>query len=218
MRGTGASLGVLRCSLSVALEALVRWDHPAHGLQGPFVFITIAEESGLTVPLGAAMLSQACEQLRAWRGTALGHITIAVNVSPVQLAHAGFTDTVADTLQSTGVDGAQIVFEITESTLMTDPEATLGTLQRIKALGIRIAVDDSACRGRGRGNRRTGRNGHCHGLHLAAGFLVREACGCGRGGCLASRTDRGSSATGRSGGSAGLIRCARRCGASQSTI
>jgi diguanylate cyclase (GGDEF)-like protein/PAS domain S-box-containing protein len=126
----------------VALEALARWERPAHGLQGPFVFITVAEESGLIVPLGAAMLRQACEQLRAWRGTGLGHITIAVNVSPVQLAHAGFIDMVADTLQATGVDGVQIVFEITESTLMTDPVATLGLLQRIKALGIRIAIDD----------------------------------------------------------------------------
>jgi diguanylate cyclase (GGDEF)-like protein/PAS domain S-box-containing protein len=126
----------------VALEALARWDRPEHGLQGPFVFITVAEECGLIAPLGAAMLRQACEQLRAWRGTALSHITIAVNVSPVQLANADFVDTVADTLQSTGVDGAQIVFEITESTLMTDPEATLGILRRIKALGIRIAVDD----------------------------------------------------------------------------
>lgn len=126
----------------VALEALARWDRPEHGLQSPLVFITIAEESGLIVPLGAAMLRCACEQLRAWRGTPLGHITIAVNVSPVQLAHAGFIDMVADTLQSTGVDGAQLAFEITESTLMTDPEATLGLLQRIKALGIRIAIDD----------------------------------------------------------------------------
>ena len=126
----------------VALEALARWDRPEHGLQGPLVFITVAEESGLIVPLGAAMLRRACEQLRAWRGTALGHITIAVNVSPVQLAHAGFIDMVAETLQSTGVDGAQLAFEITESTLMTDPEATLGLLQRIKALGIRIAIDD----------------------------------------------------------------------------
>ncbi|OYU00378.1 MAG: hypothetical protein CFE40_03495 [Burkholderiales bacterium PBB1] len=126
----------------VALEALARWDRPEHGLQSPLVFITVAEESGLIVPLGAAMLRCACEQLRAWQGTPLGHITIAVNVSPVQLAHAGFIEMVADTLQSTGVAGAQLAFEITESTLMTDPDATLGLLQRIKTLGIRIAVDD----------------------------------------------------------------------------
>ncbi len=128
--------------LPVSLEALARWDRSDHELQGPLVFITVAEESGLIVPLGAAMLRQACEQLRTWRGTALGHITIAVNVSPVQLAHADFVDRVADTLQATGVDGAQLAFEITESTLMADPEATLGILQRIKALGIRIAIDD----------------------------------------------------------------------------
>ncbi len=128
--------------LPVALEALARWDRPEHGLQGPFGFITVAEESGLIVPLGAAMLRQACEQLRAWRGTALGHLTIAVNVSPVQLADTGFVDKVAATLQSTGVEGAQLAFEITESTLMADPEATLEVLTRLKALGIRIAVDD----------------------------------------------------------------------------
>lgn len=128
--------------LPVALEALARWDRPEHGLQSPLVFITVAEESGLIVPLGAAMLRRACEQLRSWRGTPLGHITIAVNVSPVQLAHAGFIEMVADTLQSTGVNGAQLAFEITESTLMADPDATLGLLQRLKALGIRIAIDD----------------------------------------------------------------------------
>ncbi len=126
----------------VALEALARWDRPGHGLQGPFVFITVAEESGLIVPLGAAMLRQACEQLRAWRGSALAHITIGVNVSPVQLADADFVEMVAETLRSTGVEGTQIAFEITESTLMKDPEATLGVLMQIRALGIRIAIDD----------------------------------------------------------------------------
>ena len=126
----------------VAVEALARWMRPEHGLQGPLVFITVAEESGLIVPLGAEMLRQSCEQLRAWRGTALGQITIAVNVSPVQLAEAGFVDMVADTLRSTGTDGSQLAFEITESTLMRDPEATLGILREIKGMGIRIAIDD----------------------------------------------------------------------------
>ncbi|MFM9917448.1 MAG: EAL domain-containing protein [Rhizobacter sp.] len=128
--------------LPVALEALARWNRPGHGLQGPFVFITVAEESGLIVPLGAEMLRQACEQLRAWRGTVLGPITIAVNVSPVQLAEDGFVDMVADALRSTGVDGVQLAFEITESTLMRDPDATLQILKQIKSLGIRISVDD----------------------------------------------------------------------------
>ncbi|MDO9315761.1 MAG: EAL domain-containing protein [Burkholderiaceae bacterium] len=128
--------------LPVALEALARWDRPDHGLQGPFVFITVAEESGLIVALGADMLRQACELLRAWRGSALGQITIAVNVSPVQLAEAGFVDMVAEALRSAGVDGGQLAFEITESTLMRDPDATLDILKQIKALGIRISIDD----------------------------------------------------------------------------
>ena len=126
----------------VALEALARWNRPEQGVQGPFVFITVAEESGLIVALGAQMLRQACEQLRAWRGSALGQITIAVNVSPVQLAAGGFVEMVAETLRSTGVVGTQLAFEITESTLMHDPDATLHILRQIKSLGIRIAVDD----------------------------------------------------------------------------
>jgi len=126
----------------VAVEALARWNRPEHGLQGPLEFISVAEESGQIVALGAEMLRQACGQLRAWRGSVLDRITIAVNVSPVQLAEAGFVDMVSETLRSTGVDGPQLAFEITESTLMHDPEAVLGVLRRIKGLGIRIAVDD----------------------------------------------------------------------------
>ncbi len=127
---------------AVAVEALVRWDRAGLGLQSPAVFIPVAEESGLIVPLGHWILRQACAQLRAWSGTALGGISIAVNVSPVQLAQADFVDTVAEVLQASGVDGSRIEFEITESTLMQDPEATLEMLRRLKTLGVRIAIDD----------------------------------------------------------------------------
>ncbi len=128
--------------LPVAMEALARWTSDARGPQQPDAFIPVAEESGLIVPLGEAMLRQACEQLRDWRDSALSSMTIAVNVSPVQLAHAQFVDSVSDILDDTGVDGSQLAFEITESTLMTQPEDTLATLLRIKALGISIAIDD----------------------------------------------------------------------------
>jgi diguanylate cyclase (GGDEF)-like protein len=126
----------------VAVEALARWDRPGHGPQSPLVFIAVAEESGLIVPLGESMLRSACEQLRGWRNTALGHLTIAVNVSPVQLADIDFVGVVSDILRSTGVGGEQLSFEITESTLMKDPTTTLNVLHQIRALGIRIAVDD----------------------------------------------------------------------------
>ncbi|OYY61611.1 MAG: hypothetical protein B7Y51_09845, partial [Burkholderiales bacterium 28-67-8] len=128
--------------LPVAMEALARWTSDARGPQEPDAFIPVAEESGLIVPLGEAMLRQACEQLREWRHSALSAMTIAVNVSPVQLAHAQFVDSVSDILEDTGVEGSQLAFEITESTLMSHPEDTLETLLRIKALGIRIAIDD----------------------------------------------------------------------------
>jgi diguanylate cyclase (GGDEF)-like protein/PAS domain S-box-containing protein len=128
--------------LPVAMEALARWSPEGREPQGPTSFIPVAEESGLIVPLGEAMLRQACEQLRAWRHSPLSGITIAVNVSPVQLAHESFVDKVAEILQDTGVDGRQLAFEITESTLMSHPEQTLAILYRIKALGIRIAIDD----------------------------------------------------------------------------
>ena len=109
----------------VALEALARWHRPDGRFLGPDVFIPIAEESSLIGLLGASMLRQSCEQLQAWRGTPLSHLTMAFNVSTVQLADPGFVDTVAAILQSTGVAGSQLAMEITESTLMRDPDATL---------------------------------------------------------------------------------------------
>jgi diguanylate cyclase (GGDEF)-like protein len=118
------------------LEALARWMRPGVGPQNSAVFIPVAEECGLIVPLGESMLRQACAQLNAWRDTPLGSITMSVNVSPVQFAQANFTERVAQILADTGVWGPQLEFESTESTLMYDSEATLGLLRRIKAIVV----------------------------------------------------------------------------------
>jgi diguanylate cyclase (GGDEF)-like protein/PAS domain S-box-containing protein len=126
----------------VAVEALVRWGRPGNRLEPPANFIPIAEESGLIVPMGATVLHQVCEQLRRWSSTALRDVTAAVNISPLQLADAEFVEMVADALRSTGADGAQLEFEITETTLMRDPDAALAIINRLKALGVRIAIDD----------------------------------------------------------------------------
>ena len=126
----------------VAVEALVRWDRDGHGLQGPASFIPVAEETGFIVPLGQWILRQACEQLRAWSLAGAAPISMAINVSPMQLVEPDFADRVAQTLQVTGIEGAQLVFELTESALARDPQASRDALQRIKALGIRVAVDD----------------------------------------------------------------------------
>ncbi|ODV13559.1 MAG: hypothetical protein ABT20_01790 [Rubrivivax sp. SCN 70-15] len=126
----------------VAVEALVRWDRDGHGLQGPASFIPVAEETGFIVPLGQWILRQACEQLRAWSLAGPAPISMAINVSPLQLVEPDFADRVAQTLQATGIEGAQLVFELTESALARDPQASRDALLRIKALGIRVAVDD----------------------------------------------------------------------------
>ena len=126
----------------VAVEALARWVRDGHHTAYPALFIPVAEETGLIVPLGQCVLQQACEQLQAWSGTVHAEVSMAVNVSMVQLAHPGFAQLVAKVLHSTGVAGQRLELEITESTLMKDPEATLQVLQQLKTLGVRIAIDD----------------------------------------------------------------------------
>ncbi len=125
----------------VSLEALVRWQRP-DGLGRPDQFIPVAEESGLIVPLGRQLLEQACAQLQQWQTNGLDIPRLAVNVSTVQLRERSFAQMVASILTRYGVDGARLELEITESTLMTDPDAMLTTLSQLKALGLRISIDD----------------------------------------------------------------------------
>lgn len=131
----------------VAVEALLRWQHPDQGLVGPNRFIPVAEESGLIIPIGTWVLREACAQLRAWRaaaglGGAPGDTTIEVNLSARQIDHAGLVDTVAGILAATGVPPANLTLEITESALMKDAAAALTVLRALKELGVTLAIDD----------------------------------------------------------------------------
>ncbi|MBV1787814.1 EAL domain-containing protein [Marinobacterium sp. D7] len=126
----------------VSVEALVRWYRPGQGFISPDHFIPVAEESGLILPLGEQLLEQACEQLLRWRGSELERVTIAVNASALQLKNLAFVHTVEQTLARYDLDGRQLELEITESTLMADPETILQTLQRLKMLRLSIAIDD----------------------------------------------------------------------------
>jgi diguanylate cyclase (GGDEF)-like protein/PAS domain S-box-containing protein len=123
-------------------EALVRWERPGHGLVPPGDFIAIAEETGLIVPIGAWVLEEACRQLRIWQQSTAAPITVAVNVSARQLREPDLVDVVADILDRTGVDARAVCLEITESTIMTNVDLSIRTLQALKDLHVRIAIDD----------------------------------------------------------------------------
>jgi diguanylate cyclase (GGDEF)-like protein len=125
-------------------EALVRWNHPTHGLIGPDRFIPIAEESGLIVPLGRWVLNQALRQAVAWdcSGDPSRRLTISINVSGAQLKSPSLVTEVKDALLDTGIDPARVVLEITETALVEDSRTVIDVLDALKRLGVRIAIDD----------------------------------------------------------------------------
>ena len=119
-------------------EALARWTHPQRGAVPPGVFIPLAEECGLIVPLGARMLERACHTAAAWRND---H-PIAVNLSPEQFRSGNIARQIAGVLAQTGLAAQRLELEVTEGLLMDDSEHVRDMLQAIKSLGVRIALDD----------------------------------------------------------------------------
>lgn len=128
----------------LAVEALVRWQHPTRGLIAPGEFIPVAEESGLIVPLGRWVLQSACRQLAAWRaaGVAGMDLGVSVNLSARQVGTAGIVADVATAISSAGLRPADLELEITETVAMAEDERTIATLRALGDLGVRLAVDD----------------------------------------------------------------------------
>ena len=126
----------------VGAEALVRWLHPEQGMVPPGKFIPVAEESGLIVPIGEWVLYEACRQLAQWRAEGLGELVVAVNLSGVEFKRGNLVDSVTHTLARTGLPPTCLELELTESMLMHDVENVISTLQRLKALGVRLSIDD----------------------------------------------------------------------------
>ncbi|NMM83545.1 GGDEF-domain containing protein [Rhodococcus sp. SRB_17] len=120
----------------VGFEALLRWNHPVSGLVGPTDFVSVAEETGLIVPIGAQVLRVACAEAATWPE----NVRIAVNVSQVQLRSVGYVDSVREALRETGLPAARLEIEVTESLVIDDTEREV--LVRIAALGVGIAMDD----------------------------------------------------------------------------
>jgi diguanylate cyclase len=124
-------------------EALIRLQHPTHGLLMPDSFISVAESINLAGKLGRRVMRSACEQLSQWRSRGIGRDAVMrVNVSPVQLVADGIVDTVATNLTEFGLEAAALCLEITEGVVVQDIDATQKTLTELKNLGIQIAVDD----------------------------------------------------------------------------
>ena len=119
-------------------EALLRWSHPTQGEISPAVFIPIAEDSGAILEIGDWVLKTACREAATWTSP----LTVAVNVSAVQLYNPRFVQELHETLLETGLPPRRLEIEITETALVRDFNRALTTLRLIKALGVRIAMDD----------------------------------------------------------------------------
>jgi EAL domain-containing protein (putative c-di-GMP-specific phosphodiesterase class I) len=125
------------------VEALVRWQHPRHGLMSPGGFISLAEETGLILPLGHWVLETACRKLADWanRPETAG-LTMAVNVSTRQFCRPDFVEQVAAVLAQTGANPCRLKLELTESLLLDTVEATVAKMTELKARGVAFALDD----------------------------------------------------------------------------
>ncbi len=128
----------------IGLEALVRWQHPDKGLISPVEFISIAEETGLIVPLGRWVLFEACSQAKRWQeqGHLPDDVSISVNLSTRQFRDPTLVDDVIRILHETALMPRHLTLEMTESTIMDDPEHAQLTLRRIHDLGVQLAIDD----------------------------------------------------------------------------
>jgi diguanylate cyclase (GGDEF)-like protein len=128
----------LRTHKISGFEALLRWQSPTRGLLVPADFIPLAEETGLIVPLGNWVLRQACMDAVDWPG----NVTIAVNLSPAQFRNKQLILTVMSALAASGLSAGRLELEITETVLLQDAETTLSVLQKLREIGVRIAMDD----------------------------------------------------------------------------
>ncbi len=126
----------------VGAEALIRWTHPELGPLAPARFIPLAERSGLIFEIGAWVLHEACRQAKAWQQAGLADLVIAINVSPGQLRRDNLAGEIQKALLAADLAPRCISLELTESMLLADSQPLRDTLDRIRALGLRISIDD----------------------------------------------------------------------------
>ena len=126
----------------VAVEALLRWNHPTRGIVSPATFIPMAEETGLIFPLGDWILETACRQARKWQDQGAPSIRMAVNVSTRQLTHGDFPGVVERCLRTTGLSPESLELELTESVLLQKTDKVVEGLSKLHETGVRLSIDD----------------------------------------------------------------------------
>ena len=126
----------------IAFEALARWEHAERGMLCPDTFIPLAEDTGMIVPVGAWVLREACIEAARWRARGYNQITVSVNISPRQLAQSDIVGTVFDALHESGLPGDALWLELTETAVMSAGPEISARLTELKALGVRLAIDD----------------------------------------------------------------------------
>jgi len=132
----------LRSGQIVGMEALIRWNHPELGMVSPARFISLAEETGLILPIGSWVIRTACAQARAWQEAGLGNLRVSVNLSVRQFVQKDLVSSIAKVLQETGLNADFLELEPTESLVMTDVEHAIGILRELKDLGVHLSIDD----------------------------------------------------------------------------
>jgi diguanylate cyclase (GGDEF)-like protein/PAS domain S-box-containing protein len=132
----------LRSGKINGVEALLRWHRPGHGLVPPDRFVSVLEDTGLILPVGAWVIRAACQQLAAWDRLGLPPLRLAVNLSARQFRHLYLASMIEDSLRENAIDPQRLEIELTESLLMEDNEPTRAMLDSFRRLGVRLAIDD----------------------------------------------------------------------------
>ncbi len=127
---------------SIGAEALIRWNHPKRGMMAPDRFISIAEETGLIMPLGKWIIFQVARKFAQWKAAGLSDTGISINLSPRQFRSAEVLDVLKHIVRTEGIDPALVTIEVTETSLFENPSSALGIIERFKGMGFRLSVDD----------------------------------------------------------------------------
>ena len=126
----------------IGIEALVRWDHPIHGLLMPGDFIALAEESDLIVPMSRWLLDEACHDMAGWIAAGMRPMRVAVNASERLFRHANLVESIAGALAAANLDPRHLEVEVTERTISHEAERTERALERLSDMGVRVSIDD----------------------------------------------------------------------------